>query len=1687
MKIATVSPSPSLLSRRLAAAGAFALAAFAGVSVASAQTTLFQEDFSTVATGTLLNGLQPTVGNPIAVSVDGGTALQVTNASGTNGYVETQGARRVFDAGFTGALGASQTLTVTINFGATTGNFFSGGFDGFRLEASGTQVGFLGDTSDDISGFDLAPTDGGGPLEVKTGIRTLPSTATLTYSYDTGFTTLTIGTTQVYLNLAAGMAINDLQFENNGGGDARFSSISASEVTGVTTSAIWTGAGGSAWDTATANFKDGTALTARAYQDTVLNAVGDNVTFDDTATGSHTVNIAAMVHPNSVTVNTASSYTINGPAGSDGIDGPAFIMVKGGGTLNLNGTNGYTGLTSVQAGTLSISSGAALGATPYVTLGNDYGTTTSGNLVDNGSTKDTVAANLNLAGGASASDTITIANATGNLVFTGALTGSAPLVKSGPGQLTLQGNNTGYTQPITLNAGTLSFNGAQAGVITVNSANAVLDYSGSGASGGSISAGQSLLLSAVNPATQVTLTGTNNINGGLTFSGSGHVTLNGVTTIAGPLTVNGGKLTLANTGNVLQSGPVVNTGGTFEYTAGALGFANADNVTLNGGTLALRFGGAGLTGNYYNNAPNNVANSDPDYVSISALNSHLSLLSPAVTAPTSTGGQLNLDFSNANFGNASGFANQGFNVNANLEAQFVGYIYVPTTGLYNFSTTSDDGSILGIDGTLVANNNFFQGAINRGGSILLTAGAHQIEIGYYQGGGGMGLQAFYSGPGIPNQIIPNSILSSSLGFSDITTVSVSGNSTIDPEGSIATIGAVTLNAGSNLEIKVGSLATTSTAFQTAGGTGSFNLTVDAGGAFDPGTISTTNASDTLTLHLQGAGSTVLNSATGPLHNAGTVIDLGGTGLNTLVLVEQSSIGAASINFSGGGLAVTTNTPGTPITLNVPYTYSGDGSITAGAVGYGQSGGTLNVNSPNIPAGRTLYLGSANNYTLNLAGVPTGGGNVGISAGQVNIGAQGGGSAIDGLGLTFIPTANVTATASIASNSVTLTNLNGTTAGTANLVVGTGTGAPVINLNNSAANTFNGNITPASGNSAPTLNKAGTGGLTLGGNSTLNALNVNGGSVTLTSATAAGSGNIKLTNGTTLSLATSALSAQALNTPTLSGFANNQANGTNAANAIDPTRTSLALTVGNNSEGTSVFTTSEYGVTNGFVAQFVYQAGGNKGADGAAFVIQSQGANALGGTGGALGYAGITNSGALEINIYGNNTPGTAASTNAGQGTTGGYVSTNPINPASGDPIQFTLAYDGTSTLTETLLDQTTLATYTRTFTDFNLNGALIGNQGYVGFSGGTGGLNASQTISNFLFSNVPSTAYANTLSVADNAAVTLQSNGTSSVAGLSLGSNASVSIASSANMLANGSYNLVVAGSTTLKGADVLTIANNGAGAGSVTLNAVGEATPGSSLTLNGPGKLILAGAATYTGATNVNSGTLAVAASGSISGSTQINLASGAVFDVTAQTGGYNVPASQTIGLANGSSVQGSLNVSGRVTGPGSITGNITLSSGGSLTPGNHGGSLSLTGSFTSNPGGSLNIEIGGTGTGQTDSLVVSAGGTISLNGPLTGSLFNGFQPAIGDTFYIVTGSSSPIAGVFSNQSAGLDANGFNTISLGGKVFDISYTASASLATFSGADDDIALRAIPEPSSFAVLFGAGAMFAGLSRFRRKI
>jgi hypothetical protein len=198
---------------------------------------------------------------------------------------------------------------------------------------------------------------------------------------------------------------------------------------------------------------------------------------------------------------------------------------------------------------------------------------------------------------------------------------------------------------------------------------------------------------------------------------------------------------------------------------------------------------------------------------------------------------------------------------------------------------------------------------------------------------------------------------------------------------------------------------------------------------------------------------------------------------------------------------------------------------------------------------------------------------------------------------------------------------------------------------------------------------------------------------------------------------------------LNGFSNFTLNGGATTDG-----TTLTLTDGAGSEARSAFNNAIQNVTS-FTTTFTYTDVGGGGADGFAFVLQNdpRGVSALGDAGGAIGYAGsdttrIVNSAADAFNIFGGSGSGYRTNGNKETGSTGS------VDISNGNPIQVTLRYGNGPTLTETLRDTVTGATSFKAYSA-NIPAAVGSSTALVGFTGGTGGVASTQTVSNFSFSN----------------------------------------------------------------------------------------------------------------------------------------------------------------------------------------------------------------------------------------------------------------------------------------------------------------------------------------------------------------
>jgi Legume lectin domain/Chitobiase/beta-hexosaminidase C-terminal domain len=154
----------------------------------------------------------------------------------------------------------------------------------------------------------------------------------------------------------------------------------------------------------------------------------------------------------------------------------------------------------------------------------------------------------------------------------------------------------------------------------------------------------------------------------------------------------------------------------------------------------------------------------------------------------------------------------------------------------------------------------------------------------------------------------------------------------------------------------------------------------------------------------------------------------------------------------------------------------------------------------------------------------------------------------------------------------------------------------------------------------------------------------------------------------------------------------------------------------------------------FTTDFTFQLA-NANGDGFTFLIQGDGASALGATGGGLGFADLANSVAIKFDLYDN---GGEGNDSTGLFTDGAFPSvpasnlaTSGIDLHSGHVFAVHLNYNGAA-LALTITDQTTNVTFSQQWT-INIPGTVGGNTAYVGFSAGNGGATATMDILSWSF------------------------------------------------------------------------------------------------------------------------------------------------------------------------------------------------------------------------------------------------------------------------------------------------------------------------------------------------------------------
>ena len=169
----------------------------------------------------------------------------------------------------------------------------------------------------------------------------------------------------------------------------------------------------------------------------------------------------------------------------------------------------------------------------------------------------------------------------------------------------------------------------------------------------------------------------------------------------------------------------------------------------------------------------------------------------------------------------------------------------------------------------------------------------------------------------------------------------------------------------------------------------------------------------------------------------------------------------------------------------------------------------------------------------------------------------------------------------------------------------------------------------------------------------------------------------------------------------------------------------------------------------------------------------------------------------------------------------------------------------------------------------------------------------------------------------------------------------------------------------------------------------------------SGVGTFTLGGENTYSGATTITGGTLALShdtSGNTIASSPVIDIAAGASLDVTGLTGagGFRLNSGQTL------------------QGNGAVVGNLLMAAGSNLAPGISPGVLTVEGNLVQDSDATFLVELAGDGVAGADYDLVDVYGDASLDGWLDVSLLNGFAAELGDYFDVLTTTGSlDIAGL--------------------------------------------------------------------------
>jgi filamentous hemagglutinin family protein len=887
-----------------------------------------------VDTGTLAYGVNNALSSG-AVTVDGGTL-----ALGT--FSDTVGAVTLIDGSITGTSGVLTGTSYTVSEGAISA-ILAG-----AVPLTKTTLGTV--TLSGMNTYSGVTTINGGKLIVTTignggvagnlgaagnaAANLVLSGGELEYGGATASTdrafTLTAGTTSIIE--IANVGIN----------------LTMSGASAVTTGALTTYGNGTLTLSGANGYTGATTVEGGTLAYGVNNALSSGAvnvhggtlvmgTFSDTV---GTVTLTSGSITGTTGVLTATSYDMRSGSVSAILAGTGALTKTTAGTVILSGMNTYTGVTTINAGNLSVATignggaagnlGAATSAAANLVLG-------GGDLEYTGVTASTDRAFTLTAGTTSLIEVIDL---TANLTMSGASAATTgALTVYGGGTLTLTGANQ-YTGATTVglgtSVGTLSVNGAaiaDTSAVTVDSGS-TFNLTGSETIGSLAGAGNVTLnantLTAGGDNTSTSYSGVASGTGGLIKAGTGTLTLSGVNTYTGATTINAGTVSVNGTALADTSAVAVASGATFDLTGNETigSLAGAGNVTLNANTLTA---GGDNTSTTYSGVASGTggltkAGSGTFTVSGASTYSGLTTVSAGTLKLGAAGGATNTPL---------GTTGAGTSMTAGAVLDLNGFTLGTAEALtLNGTGIGSGGALTNSSGTAAT----YSGAITLGSASSIVAGS--------------GKSLFATGT------INGAYALDVMGGGSITLGGSIGNST--PLASFS--GA----AGTTLNINGGAVSTTGA--QTYSGATTFGATTTLTAVGISATGAVTATAGTLTLAAGTGNATLTNTS----NNFSTVTVTSGADVslidaNALTVAGISVTGLVDVRTQTGDLTLTTAAIATTSTSANAVTLVADVASVPDATG---SGGNL-INSGSVAI--TTGIGGAwRIYTGNPTGTSRGG-------------------------------------------------------------------------------------------------------------------------------------------------------------------------------------------------------------------------------------------------------------------------------------------------------------------------------------------------------------------------------------------------------------------------------------------------------------------------------------------------------------------------------------------------------------------------------------------------------------------------------------------------------------------------------------------------------------------------------------------